>query len=76
MGGVAEVTSAREDGHNSICVLTVCHYTLYLHETHKPGVAGHDAEHRGMKVLCCVSNRTTGDGYRAAWPVMRPLVIV
>lgn len=36
MGGVAEMTSAWQEGYNSICALTVCHYTLYLHETQKP----------------------------------------
>lgn len=41
------MTSARQEGHNGIRALAVCHYTLYLHETQKPGVAGHVAEPQG-----------------------------
>lgn len=58
------MTSARLEGHNSIRALAVCHYTLYLHETQKPGVVGHDAEPRGAKMLRCTSTRTTRHYWR------------
>lgn len=59
LGGVARMTSALSEGHNSIYALTLCHYILYLNETSKPEEVGHAVKLWVGKALRCVSPQTT-----------------
>lgn len=59
LGGVAKMTSALSEGHNSIYALTLCHYILYLNETAKPGEVGHAVKLRVGEALRCLSPQTT-----------------